>query len=178
MNATIFTPHETRYKDYLFRSRLEARYAAFFDLLGWPYAYEPVELAGYIPDFILRFYQPLLVEVKPCWTLEELNAHAPKINHSGWQGEALLVGLGPIDDDTIGLLRDTGSHPADPSHEWATCRVFYCLHCERYSLYHQTNSWHCRVSGCYSGADYLGDPGDIGALWAQAHEITRWLPGR
>ncbi len=34
-----------------FRSRLEARWAAMFDLLGWPWEYEPVDLDGYIPDY-------------------------------------------------------------------------------------------------------------------------------
>lgn len=43
----------TVYEGVNFRSRLEARWAAMFDLLGWEWEYEPVELAGYIPDFRL-----------------------------------------------------------------------------------------------------------------------------
>ena len=34
-------PIETHYNGYRFRSRLEARWAVFFDALGWTYQYEP-----------------------------------------------------------------------------------------------------------------------------------------
>jgi hypothetical protein len=47
---------ETRYKGYRFRSRLGARWAVFFDVLGVTWEYEPegFELGGgvcYLPDF-------------------------------------------------------------------------------------------------------------------------------
>lgn len=57
----------TVYAGVQFRSRLEARWAAFFDVVGWPWEYEPLDLAGYIPDFVLAFPMPMLVEVKPHW---------------------------------------------------------------------------------------------------------------
>lgn len=37
-------PIETIYNGYRFRSRLEARWAVFFDALGVEYQYEPEEL--------------------------------------------------------------------------------------------------------------------------------------
>lgn len=47
----------TSYKNYAFRSRLEARYACFFDALGVKYDYEPEGYAlrglNYLPDFRL-----------------------------------------------------------------------------------------------------------------------------
>lgn len=51
---------ETRYKGYRFRSRLEARWAVFFDALGIEWKYEPegFELSDgtrYLPDFWLPF---------------------------------------------------------------------------------------------------------------------------
>ncbi len=51
-------PIETRYGGYRFRSRLEARWAVFFDTLGITYDYEPEgydlgELGYYLPDFWL-----------------------------------------------------------------------------------------------------------------------------
>lgn len=56
----------TRYNNRLFRSRLEARYAAFFDLLGINWEYEPFDLKGWSPDFLLRLKDyEFLVEVKP-----------------------------------------------------------------------------------------------------------------
>lgn len=62
---------ETRYKGYRFRSRLEARYAVFFDRLGLEWEYEPEgydlgELGWYLPDFFIkgnRHYGPY-VEIK------------------------------------------------------------------------------------------------------------------
>lgn len=66
--------HETLYSGTLFRSRLEARWAAFFDLAGWKWRYEPVDLAGWTPDFWVHFScghsedpagHELYVEVKP-----------------------------------------------------------------------------------------------------------------
>ena len=50
-------PIETIYKGYRFRSRLEARWAVFFDALGieWEYEKEGYNLDGvrYLPDFWL-----------------------------------------------------------------------------------------------------------------------------
>ena len=62
---------ETHYKGYRFRSRLEARWAVFFDALGieWDYEPEGFELGNgerYLPDFFLpKFDGGILVEVKP-----------------------------------------------------------------------------------------------------------------
>lgn len=57
VNATI-QPIETTYKGYRFRSRLEARWAVFFDTLGiiWEYEKEGYNLGAYgcyLPDFWL-----------------------------------------------------------------------------------------------------------------------------
>lgn len=63
---------ETRYKGYRFRSRLEARWAVFFDALRikWDYEPEGFELGfgeRYLPDFWLPGFNAggLYVEVKP-----------------------------------------------------------------------------------------------------------------
>lgn len=53
---------ETRYRGYRFRSRLEARWAVFFDALEirWDYEPEGFELGGgamYLPDFFLHSRQ-------------------------------------------------------------------------------------------------------------------------
>jgi hypothetical protein len=85
--------HPTMYKGVQFRSRLEATWAALFDLRGWdgkrdderngPYItsweYEPMDLDGWTPDFIIRTDSliandediPILVEVKPATRCEE-----------------------------------------------------------------------------------------------------------
>src|SRR5262245_27464288 len=59
---------ETRYKGYRFRSRLEARWAVFFDSLKIPWVYEPegFDINGiwYLPDFFLPTFE-VYAEVKP-----------------------------------------------------------------------------------------------------------------
>lgn len=55
----------TVYNHVQFRSRLEARWAAFFDLCGWQWEYEPFDLDGWAPDFMLKGAVRALVEVKP-----------------------------------------------------------------------------------------------------------------
>lgn len=56
----------TTYAGVNFRSRLEARWAAFFDLAGIKWDYEPFDLEGWAPDFLLRTQiGPVLCEVKP-----------------------------------------------------------------------------------------------------------------
>lgn len=57
MNSLSIKPIETLYKGYRFRSRLEARWAVFFDeaLIKWEYEVEGYDLNGiwYLPDFWL-----------------------------------------------------------------------------------------------------------------------------
>lgn len=60
---------ETIYNGYRFRSRLEARWAVFFDALGIKYEYEKEgydlgELGWYLPDYFLPEFD-LWVEIKP-----------------------------------------------------------------------------------------------------------------
>lgn len=62
----------TRYRGFVFRSRLEARWAVFFDTLGLRWEYEPegFDLGGvcYLPDFWLPEFEThtgLYVDVKP-----------------------------------------------------------------------------------------------------------------
>lgn len=62
---------ETRYNGYRFRSRLEARWAVFFDTIGIAYEYEPEgyefeDGTRYLPDFWLpTFSGGMWAEVKP-----------------------------------------------------------------------------------------------------------------
>lgn len=72
-------PIETRYGGYHFRSRLEARWAVFFDQLGLRYEYEAEGLdlpsGWYLPDFRLPDFD-VLVEIKPQWPTDEDMARA------------------------------------------------------------------------------------------------------
>lgn len=80
----------TVYKDIRFRSRLEAKWACMFDLLGWSWEYEPIDLNGWIPDFIItntkyiadsnKPSKPILAEIKPIFQINRKVVN--KIEHS------------------------------------------------------------------------------------------------
>lgn len=110
----------TEYGGVCFRSRLEARWAAFFDLVGWQWEYEPsIDFPGWIPDFRLKGAQPAFVEIKPIDlgieepTVERTRDAVPKIFAAAdwfalngpeehtcgefpFNHEILLLGLGPF----------------------------------------------------------------------------------
>jgi hypothetical protein len=68
--------YPTRYNGTQFRSRLEAKWAAFFDLCGWRWEYEPFDFEGWVPDFLIKGSDKnLLVEVKPySWTNDDTHS--------------------------------------------------------------------------------------------------------
>ena len=93
----------TVYAGHQFRSRLEARWAAFFDVVEWDWEYEPIDLSGWIPDFRLTSRAPecsryhrtsVLVEVKPitefCQETADKIERASKASESPC--EVLLLG--------------------------------------------------------------------------------------
>lgn len=166
----------TTYKSTRFRSRLEAKWAAFFDLMGWSWHYEPIDLDGYIPDFVLDFAKPLLIEVKPAMSREGLMDATTKIESGGWEGEAMVIGAWPMADlylrPALGLLLEAG-----PSwNGWDDAILFQCLGCKRASIHHTSGSFHCRVSGCYDGDGHHGSYTRESAseAWATASNATQW----
>lgn len=96
----------TIYNGVHYRSRLEARWAAFFDLLGWQYQYEPFDLGEWSPDFLLTGHgargchcsRNVLVEVKPITGFDSEVAlkmwHAAR--EKGRDESLLLLGVAPL----------------------------------------------------------------------------------
>ena len=78
----------TLYRGRMYRSRLEARWAAFFDRLGWSYEYEPFDLGPWSPDFLLTSPMEVLVEVKP---IEHFDAEVAAKMLDATNGENLLL---------------------------------------------------------------------------------------
>ena len=84
-------PIETIYNGYKFRSRLEARWAVFFDSLGVEYEYEPegFELPSgkrYLPDFKVKCYgtrgnrcDSFLLDHYPCFSCKNVKGSWPDI---------------------------------------------------------------------------------------------------
>jgi hypothetical protein len=186
MGTSGLTAHPTQYRGIQFRSRLEATWAAMFDELRWPWEYEPLELPGYIPDFVLRFTEPILVEVKPAVTEADLTAVAVDLEpiiRGGWSGEALLLGIGPYDTTqamdglTIGLLGerwdDEGGRVVLA---WGDGRLFRCGACHKLSVMHAIQSYHCRVCGVND--HHWGDSAveEFHRHWADAKKAVQWHP--
>lgn len=112
----------TVYAGVQFRSRLEARFAAWFDLLEWPWDYEPFDYDGWIPDFRTG---NVLWEVKPhpgefaraIEKVQQADPSLPVIVSCGWENEAFGVHA---------LVYD--NHPETD----ASATASLCVQCQRW----------------------------------------------
>lgn len=179
----------TEYRGYIFRSRLEAKWAAFFDLLGWRYEYESCDFDGWIPDFVIFGAKPIYVEVKPVSDFPE--DVAAKIDASGCEDETLIVGLTLIQENTsyspslyIGWLNENDTEQGwgmgwglAPLGRWigndsakkGDGRIGFC---------HYEGSYHDRITGAYDGGSH-GQPisnEEVVELWHKAANIVQWQP--
>jgi hypothetical protein len=87
----------TEYKGTRYRSRLEARWGAFFDLCGWNAEYEPYDLGTWSPDFLLKGHKTeILAEVKPITAIDVPTIYKMHVaaEQSGFKGDLLLLGSG------------------------------------------------------------------------------------
>ena len=167
--------YTTRYGGVTFRSRLEARWAAMFDLLGWKWDYEPIDFSGWIPDFAIYGVKPVYVEVKP--VTEFPQDVADRIDRSGCPDEVLIVGMTcPLalkQDDTpyIGWLRERGmGWGFSPLGRWADCNG-------RIGFTHADGHFYDRISGEYDGGCYGNgevNTNEITMLWREAGNRTQW----
>lgn len=172
----------TEYSGILFRSRLEARWASTFDGLGWPWEYEPIQLNGYVPDFILTFHKPMLVEVKPVFSADECREHAEKIDRSGWDKEAIILGAtikmgGGSSGSGLGYYKQFCC--VTPSEFlWDGADFFKCTNCREFSFCHQQWKYECVARGCYDGDHYLGDRdaavNELERIWREAANLVRY----
>ena len=96
---------ETRYQGYRFRSRLEARWAVFFDALGvqWEYEKEGFDLgkAGwYLPDFWLPEHS-IFVEVKGEFGDGSFTAQTEALQEQSGKIVVVLIGSIPPSRDML-----------------------------------------------------------------------------
>lgn len=194
MQATKGIP--TEYKSYRFRSRLEARWARFFDLLGWRWEYEPVDFNGWIPDFAIYgdCGNIVYVEVKPVTRFPK--KVADKIDASGCEDEVLIVGqtlsLNSAWDMPLGWLREYFDVEDEEHYWWWDEAVFGCWAAthphysgiERVGFCHAEFSWHDRITGNRDGdcgrlqlpSCFVNGKSDLNHLWALAANQTYWHP--
>jgi hypothetical protein len=166
----------TAYKGINFRSRLEAKYAVMFDELGWRWEYEPIDLKGWIPDFVIEGVKPIYVEVKPIFKFDEsLGAEIANALALKWEDdypgdfphEALIVGASLPQNNFscpgLGWLWEG---------YWSPSHVFE-LPAGGYDLCHDTNTYRGRITGYYDSG-YLLDAPDLAAMWAKAGNAVQW----
>lgn len=141
-------PIETLYKGHRFRSRLEARWAVFFDSLGIPWIYEPegVRLkdgSTYLPDFFLPDCKQFF-EVKGVLSKKDFS----KIEGLTALGYSVTTGF---DDGKFISCDNWGKNLyaiAGPAETHLLCR---CRYCQKYWFMAANGSYVCQCCGEYDG---------------------------
>ncbi len=175
MTNAVRSGIRTTFRQTNFRSRLEARWAAFFDLVGWKWTYEPFDADGYIPDFLVHGPASILVEVGPCELLSDFSTKAQKPREALPGRATLILGIDPtilptkLSDPAAGYLTDS-SYAPDVAH-WARC-----LKCGWLGVYHESGSWDLRPCGHGDRDRYHGDirEGELFDWWAEAGNRVQW----
>lgn len=179
--------HPTTYAGTRFRSRLEARWAAFFDLAGWRWEYEPCDLVGWVPDFVLvGARRALPVEVKPinwpsdpreCIRVADTQPDLEKARRA--PGEVLVLGAYPIQTRNapqLGVLlhEEFGSTDLAVLYAGIDTVLDFCA---------AAGSYEFRISGVGDGDHHLGDRMldaesyiQVSDLWSEANAVTQWRP--
>lgn len=171
---------ETVYNGCRFRSRLEARWAAFFDLCGWRWVYEPVDFDGWFPDFALIGDRGnhVYVEVKPISILDD--DLAARLEASGCTDEMLVVGLAPFmvgwSSGSLGWLSGEEFN-GDRLGGWAEAGLMR-PDSRKYSIdfCHSEAGHDGRMSG-ERGDSLCLDEGYVDSLWSQAIARTQYRKG-
>lgn len=169
----------TVYRGRRYRSRLEARWAAFFDLVGWRHEYEPFDLGLWSPDFLIHGAQcGLLVEVKPIaaidWDLAKRISQAARMQR---RDEELVILGADIRSRWLGEKMPDGDYDFGKL-------AFACYSgSDQIDFCHDHQSYHGRITGCYDGGVCGGAVGisaeHICELWAKAGNEVQWGgPGR
>jgi len=167
----------TLYNGIQFRSRLEATWAAFFDLIGWSglWEYEPIDFNGYIPDFVLKFKEPLFVEIKPALTVSELVPAVNKALESGCPNILALMAF-PAPSSCWNMYADIGKIYDSGSCSDDLAVLIACNSCGMNTPISHYGSWACRVCG-KGGGDHHMDHLPFSVIfdyWATAKNITQW----
>ena len=144
-----YKPIETEYNGYRFRSRLEARWAVFFDQLGIKYEYEPegFELSDgtwYLPDFYLTesnsfFEVKGIMSDKDSHKIEQLIKDTLKV---------VTIGYSDMSFQTCDKwYEDTA--PTLTQKEYSI--LGRCAACGEYYFVGEIGVWTCQCCGYYSG---------------------------
>ena len=178
-----FTPHPTTYKGIRFRSRLEAKWAAFFDQIAWPWEYEPFDLGAWSPDFLIKGPQrSLLVEVKPVERFDAKAGSKMRMAAKDSGCDLLLCGVAPIiDPEYFGGIAEVYSHCqcGDDKCAWMT-RFWGVINGRVDVVFGHWPFYPGAVTGLDANADendydrFIGR--EIAGFWATACNAVQYLP--
>lgn len=196
MSASSRSGIPTIYRDTRFRSRLEARWAALFDLLGWPWVYEPIDAEGYIPDFLIQGERPFFIEVGPCITRADYldKSTKPDLAIADLRQDVLVVGASPLPKFTrgwhltpeAGLLGEFWEHEThDPdwcltdckgrtAFAWGNAIWTSCIECKQVGVAHESHSFVVRPCRHYPGGHIDNLTVNMTTLWDRAGNIVQW----
>ena len=173
---------ETTYAGTVFRSRLEARWACFFDKLCWQWSYEPLDGRGYLPDFAIGGGAPLIVEVKPAASQQDYEDALGKVAlglESRWNHDILVVGISPV---AACLDNCCSLHPAagllGRGRTFAVGNWYRCPVCTGIAVAHKDRRFLGRPCGHSAiGAEVGSAAFDaVNSMWANATNAVRWEP--
>ena len=171
----------TMFQGIQMRSRLEARWAAFFTECGWEWTYEPFDFDGWCPDFLLKLHRPIFVEVKPQITqalMAELLTVSQKLREDG--ARVLLVG-DSIQYDGSDAVLGWGLGAGIFFDDCDACDEIVIGTCGGRScplgMSSRGGCYDCWVCNGYDGNPAF-DHQDVGIAekWATACNLTQWNP--
>lgn len=174
----------TEYKGISFRSRLEARWAAMFDILGWTWEYEPECDGFYIPDFLLHGPrgQRVYVEVKPMATfLGDRPAIVAKARDAIGTEELLLI---LTDEFPHGVCFDVAAIGFLDGPDVEDFAILFQPGARHHGLEFDFGcafgSWVGKLTGAYDGnalfESTMVSKGDLLQLWSRAGNAIQWKP--
>lgn len=180
MAAYTITNIPTTYRGRTYRSRLEARWAAFFDRLGWAYEYEPFDLGSWSPDFAITAPFDALVEVKPATDLDvELAERICGATKDRCKGLHLITRVAPIAAPLVSIGWWASSYRPVAVY-WQRDPKVPRLHAGVLCFTSDTETWITPLTGQHGSCDQpppgYGYVDHTMRLWAEATNAVQWEP--
>lgn len=180
----------TYYDSIRFRSRLEAKWAMLFNDFGWEWEYEPIDLNGWIPDFILTGQKgtEILVEVKPYARLEKFEEVIKKIERATRSTnfkntEVLLLGRKLLEAESwshqdkkplaIGWLGEVFTEDKAKKYDYGKAVLNNSC---GFGFIHDYNSYKDRITELHDGDHYVCFPDieRVRKMWKNVGNKVQW----
>ena len=177
----------TVYNGVAYRSRTEARWAVFFDRIGWMHTYEPFDGHFYLVDFMIHGSNRFVVETRGTAANDNDFEHVFGVTMRGLADvsshDVLILGCDPLPDLhatghfwPAGLLWDARAARLD------TAVWYRCGFCNGFAIMqYEAPLTESRPCGCPLIDTYdlgLLDSDEIRKHWAVAINTTKRLPQR